>query len=204
MGAGAPRGAPPVSDRGKHDPMKSRALLRVVPLLLGAVAAAGCQSPLRDPGTEEFRLAPGFESRRPSDVAVLPVAGTLPEGRADALREALRDRLRDLRYAPVRSRTVDQTPKEFRPGGPNAVLEVVVTRWDEAGMWGNGSLHASAEVRLYGAGSAEPLYRAVLASVTVRASFVARTMDDRPRTYGQAAEELAEALLKGLPTKGDG
>ena len=169
-----------------------------------AAAAAGCAGTLAYPGTADYRKAQGYDARRPVDVAVLAPSGSLPEGAGEALREGLRDRLRALRYAPVRSRAVDEAPGDFRPGGANAVLEVIVTKWDMGAIWGDGTLRASAEVRLYGSGSTEVLYRAILTDVVVRASFVARNMDDRPRTIGQAAAELAERLLEQLPAKGDG
>ncbi len=179
--------------------------MRKLPLLVAlSAAAAGCAGTLQYPGSSEYRTAQGYDARRPADVAVLPASGDLPGGTGEAIREALRARLRGLRYAPVRGRTVDESPAEFRPGGANAVLEVVIRKWDEGSLWGDGTVRASAEVRLYGPGSTEVLYRAILEDVPVRASFVAREMDDRPRTVVQVAAELAERLLERLPVKGDG
>lgn len=174
-------------------------------LALGAAtAAAGCAGTLKNPGMVDYQVAAGFDARRPADVGVLPVAGDLAAGTALALREAIRARLRELRYAPVRLKAVDEDIASFRPGGPNAVLDVKVTRWDDAALFGDGTLRASVEVRLFGAGSTEILYRGTLDDVPVRASFVARSMEDRPATVDQACAELAGRLLEKLPVKGDG
>jgi hypothetical protein len=180
-----------------------QATMKRLPLLLVLAAAAGCAGTLDYPGSSQYKVADGFAGRRPADVAVLVPAGDLPDGVADALREALQSRLLELRYAPVRSKAMDLAPADFRPGGPNAVLEVVVTKWDDGAMWGDGTLRASAEARLYGAGSKDVLYRAALQDVRVQASFVAHSMEDRPTTVGQAAGELAGVLLARLPAKGD-
>jgi hypothetical protein len=169
-----------------------------------AVAAAGCESTLTYPGTADYQVAPGFESRRPDDMAVLPVVGEIELATAQSLREALRKRLHDLRYAAVKLREVDSRLDEFRPGLGNSVMEVIVTKWDEATLYGDGTLRVSAEVRVYRAGSTEVLYRAVVSNMVVRASFVARTMEDRPMTVSQVCAEAAGRLLEKLPPKGDG
>jgi hypothetical protein len=135
---------------------------------------------------------------------VLPIAGDFDPEAAAALREALRERLLELRYAPVRVREVDQDVNEFRPGGANAVLEVSVRRWDDSGLYGDGTLRFSAQARLFAAGSTEVLYRAEIDDVPVRASTVAHRLEDRPVTVAQAAAEAAGVLLASLPVKGDG
>ncbi len=177
---------------------------RTLVLTLAALAAAACGTPRAPQPLTQYRLAEAFDARRPADVAVLPVVGTLPPGTAEVLREAVRRRLLGLRYAPVRFQEVAARPAEFRPGGANAVLEVSVSRWDDAALYGTGSLGFSGEVRLYGAGSAEPLYRATLRDVTVDARTEAHAMEDRPDSLRRAAEEAAGMLLSGLPAKGDG
>ena len=168
-----------------------------------ALASAGCAE-LRYPGNESFSLAQGYETKRPADVCVLAVSGDVAGESGGALREALRARLLELRYAPVRLDEIDRRPGEYRPGGPNAVLEINVTKWDDAELYGNGNLRVSGEVRLFGGGSLDVLYRGKLEDVPVQASFVARTMEGRKTTLDQAAAEAAMRFLHGLPVKGDG
>lgn len=177
--------------------------------LAAAAAAAGCAGDLRYPGSADYQVATGFDARRPADVAVLPVAGgdgagELPPATVEALREALRNRLLELRYAPIRLKEVDAKAAEFRPGGANPVLEIRITRWDDSGLFGDGTIRFSGEVRLFAGGSTEVLYRGTVQDVPVRASYVAHSMDDRPTTLAQACKEAAERLLGGLPAKGDG
>ncbi len=176
--------------------------------LAAALAASGCAGTLRYTGTADYQVAAGYDARRPPDVAVLPIAGPVagdfPPTTVEALREALRDRLKELRYAPVKLAAVDARPAEFRPGGGNAVMEVRVTKWDDSGLFGDGTIRVTAEVRLFAAGSTEVLYRGTIKDVPVQASFVARNMEDRPTTLGQACAEAAGKLLGGLPAKGDG
>jgi hypothetical protein len=172
--------------------------------LAAAAAAAGCAGDLRYPGSADYQVATGFDARRPADVAVLPVAGDLPPATVEALREALRDRLLELRYAPFRLKEVDAKPSDYRPGGANPVLEIRITKWDDTGLFGDGTVRFSGEVRLFAGGSTEVLYRGTVQDVPVRASFVAHSMDDRATTLAQACKEAAERLLGGLPAKGDG
>ncbi|SRR5258706_2979515 len=172
--------------------------------LSAALAAQGCAGNLKYNGTTDYVVATGFAARRPADVAVLPVAGTLSPTAVESLREALRARLRELHYAPVRLKVVDAQPADFKPGGANAVMEVRVTKWDDAGLFGDGTIRVSAEVRLFSAGSTEVLYRGTIKDVPVQASFVAATMEDRPTTLAQACAEAAGRLLESLPAKGDG
>ena len=181
--------------------MRSLALSAV---LAAAAAAAGCAGTLQYPGSTDYEVAAGFDARRPPDVAVLPVAGTLPPATVEALREGLRARLLELRYAPLKLREVDLKPADFRPGGPNAVLEIRITKWEDGGLFGDGTVRFSGEVRLFAAGSTEVLFRGTVKDVPVRASFVARSMEDRPQTLSQACKEAADRLLGGLPAKGDG
>lgn len=172
--------------------------------LAAAGAASGCAGTLTYPGETRYQVASGFDARRPFDVAVLPVAGDLAPETSVQLREALRLRLKDLNYAPVRLKEVDGASGDFRPGGKNAVLEVRVTKWEDAGLFGDGTVLVSAQVRLFAAGSTEVLYLGSVEKVAVRASFVASSMEDRPTTVSQACAEAAAALLAGLPVKGDG
>lgn len=172
--------------------------------LLAAGAVAGCAGDLQYPGSADYQVAAGFDARRPADVAVLPVAGDLPPATVEALREALRARLLELRYVPFRLKEVDARPAEYRPGGANPVLEIKITRWDDSGLFGDGTVRFSGDVRLFAAGSTEVLYRGSVKDVPVRASFVAHSMEDRPTTLAQACKEAAEQLLGGLPAKGDG
>jgi len=169
-----------------------------------ALLAAGCAGPRGADAPPEYRVAEGFAARRPADIAVLPVAGTLPEGAADDLREAVRSRLIGRRYAPVRFKEIADRPGDFAPGGPNAVLLVEVERWDDAALYGTGTLRLTGSLTLYGPGSTEPLYRAALRDAPVPARFVAHRMEDRRRSIGLAAAEAAEILLAHLPLKGDG
>jgi len=175
-------------------------LLRFLP---AALVLGGCMGQLHYPGTTDFTLDPGFDKRRPAEVAVLPASGTVSEDAATALREGLRSRLLDLHYAPVRLGEVDRALADFKPGGASAVMEIHVDRWDDANLFGDGTVRFTAEVRLFGAGSRDVLYRARLTDVPAQASFVARTMEDRPKTLGQAAAEAAERLLEKLPVKSD-
>ncbi len=178
--------------------------LALAAALTAAIAASGCAGTLHYTGTADYQVAPGFDAHRPADVAVLPVAGDLPPATVEALREALRARLLELRYAPVRLKEVDAVPADFRPGGANAVMEIRVTKWDDSGLFGDGTIRVSAEVRLFAGGSTEVLYKGTIRDVPVQASFVARNMDDRPTTLAQACAEAAGRLLANLPEKGDG
>ena len=172
--------------------------------LAAAGAATGCTGTLTYPGNTTYTVAPGYDAHRPAEVAVLPISGSLSPEAAVQLREGLRARLLELRYAPVRLKEVDSHLADYKPGGPNAVLEIRVTQWDDGGLFGDGSLHFSAEVRLFAAGSSEVLFRGTVDQVTVRASSVAKSMEDRPTTVSQACAEAASRLLDTLPAKGDG
>jgi hypothetical protein len=169
-----------------------------------ALATAGCTGTLSYPGSADFQVIPGYDSRRPAEVAVLPAVGNLGPEANTALREALRARLLELRYAPVRLKEVDSHMADYRPGGKNAVLEVRITKWDDGGLFGDGSVLFSGEIRLVGAGSTEVLFTGKLDKIAVRASDVARSMDERPHTLAQVCAEAAARLLEGLPVKGDG
>ena len=168
------------------------------------LAFSGCSGTLRYPGTETFTLAQGYDGKRPADVCVLAVSGSISAEAGAALREGLRERLLELKYAPVRLDEVDRKPADYRPGGKNSVLEINVTKWDDASLYGDGTLRVSGEVRLFGGGSLDVLYHGKLEDVPVQASFVARTTESRPTTLNQAAAEAALRFLHGLPVKGDG
>ena len=172
--------------------------------LLPAALLAGCVTRHPVPPVTDYLLAEGFGARRPADVAVLPVEGNLPPETAEALREALRRGLLERRFAPVRSKEVGARPGEFRPGGANAVMTVSVETWGDADLYGAGTVKFSGEVRLFLAGSPEPVYRATLRDVVVSARMTAHSMEDRPRTVARAAEETVVLLLARLPVKGDG
>jgi len=172
-------------------------------LLPAALLLAGCAGTLEYPGSTEFTVDPGFAKRRPAEVSVLPVAGTIGEDAAEALRAAVRARLLDLHYAPVRLTEVDRAPQDYKPGGANPVIEVLVEKWDDSALFGSGTIRVSGEVRLFGSGSRDVLYRGRLTDVPVQASFVARSVDERGRTLEQAAAEAAERFLEKLPLKGD-
>ncbi len=169
-----------------------------------ALSLAGCQTTPPLPGETRHTLAEGYEGRRPADVAVLAATGEIPADMGRALRDGLRALLLERRYAPVRAEAVDRDVRAFRPGGENAVMEVRVTRWDASRLGADGTVLVSAELRLYGAGSAEPLYRASLRDVVVAAGRVPTSMEERPPAAAAAAAELAGILLAGLPAKGDG
>ena len=181
-----------------------RGLAPSLALALAAAGAAGCAGTLRYPGTSNYEVSMDFDGRRPADVAVLPIAGEVDPEHAAALREALRERPLELRYAPVQVREVDASVNDFRPGGANAVLEVNVTGWDSSGLYGDGTLKATAQVRLFAAGSTDVLYRGEMKDVAVKAADVAHRLEDRPTTIFQAASEVAAKLLDKLPAKGDG
>jgi hypothetical protein len=181
-----------------------RSLRVAVAVLLPLLAAAGCQAPRAAAPSADYAVAEGYDARRPADIAVLAPGGRLPPAAAEALREALRRRLLALRYAPVRLKEIDRAPAEFRPGGKNAVLEVVVVRWDDAALYGLGELGFTGEVRLHAAGSTEVLYRGSLRDAVVDARREAHSMEDRDACVRAAAEEAAERLLAKLPVKGDG
>jgi hypothetical protein len=172
-------------------------------LLPAALLLAGCAGTLEYPGTTDFTVDPAFAKRRPAEVSVLPAAGNLSEDAAAALREAVRARLLDLHYAPVRLKEIDRAPQDYKPGGAHPVLEILVEKWDDAGLFGDGTVRVTGEVRLFGAASRDVLYRGRLSDVPVQASFVARTMEERGRTLEQAATEAAERFLEKLPLKGD-
>lgn len=178
-----------------------RALL--LALILPA-AASGCASPGPDPARADYRLAEGFASRRPADVAVLPVSGALPGTAAGALRASLREGLLGRRFAPLRDREVDADPKAFRPGGPTAVLALTVDRWDDAALYGAGIVRFSGTLRLHAAGSPDVLYEARLVDVKVDAGYLSKTMEDRALSVTRAAADAADRLLAKLPVKGDG
>ena len=173
------------------------------PLALAAALLLAACGTLEYPGTTEYSLDPVYGKRRPAEVSVLPVAGSLSDEASRALREGLRSRLLDLHYAPVRLDAIDRNPAEYMPGGLRAVMEVIVDRWDDSGLFGDGTVRVTGEVRLFGSGSRDVLFRGKLVDVPVKASFVARTSDERSRTVAQAAEEAAGRFLERLPAKGD-
>ncbi len=185
-------------------PIPSRLLLLAAASSLVAALACGCASPPVENPRTDYRVAEGFASRRPADIAVLPVAGALPAKAAEALRDSLRQGLLDRRFAPLRATAVDGHREDFAPGGSTAVLVVTVERWDDAALHGVGIVRMSATARLHAASTGEVLYEARLKDVRVEAGITSRTMEDRPRTIDRAAADAADRLLSDLPVKGDG
>ncbi|MHC4820731.1 MAG: hypothetical protein ACYTDX_03305 [Planctomycetota bacterium] len=180
-----------------------RALVACFAVMLAAFAS-GCASSPSDPGREDFRLVADFDARRPVDIAVFPVDGPLPLAAARAMREDLRAGLLRRRYAPIRSQEVDRRPDEYRAGGDHAVLQVIVTSWNERRVHADGTVRASAEARLFAPGGMEVLYIAVLENVVVSGPARAAITGSRERTLSGAAGHLADRLLERLPSKGDG
>jgi len=179
--------------------MKSAAVVLAFAALL-----AGCATPAPDPGREEYRLADDYDARRPADVAVPSIAGSIPLGPSRALRAALREELLKRRYAPVRNQEVDRRPEEYAPGSANSVLQVRVTLWDEGRVNADGSVRVTAEARLFVPGGLEVLYIARLSEVVVVGPATAAATGNRERTLARAAAHLATRLLERLPPKGDG
>jgi len=149
-------------------------------------------------------VAEGYAARRPAEVAVVEVTGSLPRNAAAAIRERLRTGLLDRRYAPLRDRAVDGDREAFRPGGATAVLVVTVDLWDDTALHGAGRVWFGATARLHAAGTGEVLYEARISDFGVDAGYLSRTREDRPRALEGAASEAADLLLRGLPVKGDG
>jgi len=111
--------------------MRSRS---VVPLVLAAVAAAGCQSTTKVPqGRIEVEPHPDYASIRPVAVAVLPVDARRHELRR-LVRRDVYDALFAKRYSPFKLGTVDARLDEDGrfDGGDlawDATLEIEITRW---------------------------------------------------------------------------
>jgi hypothetical protein len=174
----------------------------IFPLALAALS--GCVAPATVSPVRDYRLVDEWDSRRPLDVAVLAPTGDAPRGAMEAVREAARLFLLDRRYAPVREKEIDRDPGLFRPGGPNAVLEIRILKWNESRMLADGSVLVDAEVRLYGVGSLDILYMATLHNESVRSRKTPIDSEGFGSTREEAARELAESLLARLPMKADG
>ncbi len=171
-------------------------------LLLGVGAPlAGCASAAPVAPEQDYRIADGFASRRPADVAVIAVAGGASAEVGALVREASRAALLSRDYAPVRSAEVDRDPGAFRPGGPNAILEIRVLAWDEAALFAAGTVRADAEARLTGPGSADVLYVVRLGAYQARATSRPVVTEEVPLARRQAAADLARKLLERLPAK---
>jgi len=172
------------------------------------IAALACQTPTPVQQHATVKLpSRGLELAQPADVAVAVVrdeAGprkTAVGAPTDALRAALYEGLVERLYSPVSLDYVDKqwTEASFGGGGAaDAVLDVVVTKWDTTHVMQRGVVLARAEARLIDADrpDAEPLW----------AMGVTRRLDlGGPEPRGDwgalAAEMLASELLGELPQR---
>lgn len=181
-------------------------MLRVRLLLASTllIPLASCESPTHVSPQHVTDLLPaaGIARAQPADIAVAPVRDesgmSVP---VDALRQACYVGLVDRLYSPVSLEYVDRqwTDASFGGGGAaEAVLEVVVKKWDATNVPQRGIVVARAEARLFDAKAVEgtPLW-----AVGVTRRLDLGGPDPAPGWESRAAGMLAWEILSELPER---
>lgn len=130
-------------------------MLRLAILTLLAVSFSSCAGPLTQPARPfpftELGSQAGLDAQPPTDVLVRPVHDQSGTERVptESLQKTLTVGLVDRLYSPVAGSPAEGSAMEAAmPTGIDAILQVVVTRWDETHLVGAGRIEIEAEARL--------------------------------------------------------
>jgi hypothetical protein len=182
----------------------------LVPVLVAALAAACTTPPKLPPGADNPGLSDrGLREVNPLDVAVLPVTNQtglsgLP---LDELRRCFHQGLVERHYSPLALDYVDgrATEASYQPGASeeNAVLEVVLTGWDDRHWKTHARLVIDADVWLRDA--ARPEADAVLwgghVSRTLEMGKVRDVVVGEQALLDRTVTQFAEEVLASLPAR---
>mgnify|MGYP001827469888 CR=1 FL=1 len=187
-----------------------RSMRLLVPVLVAALAAACTTPPKLPPGADNPGLSDrGLREVNPLDVAVLPVTNQtglsgLP---LDELRRCFHQGLVERHYSPLALDYVDgrATEASYQPGASeeNAVLEVVLTGWDDRHWKTHARLVIDADVWLRDA--ARPEADAVLwgghVSRTLEMGKVRDVVVGEQALLDRTVTQFAEEVLASLPAR---
>lgn len=184
----------------------ARALLLLTGLL-GACASTPFEAERPFPYTE-FGADGPLESVRPVDLLVAPVHNQsgIPNVPVEPFRVALTEELVARLYSPLSLEWADGRAVEagYDPNAPgaDAILQVVVTRWDESLYDSHGAVLAEAEARLLDAGVAtRPVLWAVDVGRRLEASSRQRGRLPASEVRARMADQLAQEILRLLPER---
>lgn len=181
-----------------------------------ACLAAACNTTPSEPTRATAYIGGGAITSRqladvaPVDVAVVPVRNQsgIPDVQVGAIREAVSSGLVDRLYSPLAPEYVDRSWSEasWSPEavGADAVLQVVVTRWDESYLSTTGAITIGAEVRIFDGRSdgLEPLW-----GVDVVRSFAVGALRDRGAELAvlraHAGEQLGAEIATLVPERAE-
>jgi len=194
-------------------PSRSRRSLRLlVPVLVAALAAACTTPPKLPPGADNPGLSDrGLREANPLDVAVLPVVNQT--GRSglplDEIRREFHTGLVERHYSPLALDYVDgrATEASYQPGASeeNAVLEVVLTGWDDrhwktharlvidADVWLRDATRPDADAALWGGHVSRTMEMGKVRDVVVGEQALLE------RTLAQFADEVLASLPARRP-----
>ena len=186
-------------------------------LLLGSltcVLLAACNSTPTEPTRATSYIGGGASGAErlaeaaPVDMAVVPVRNQsgIADVQVDAVRETLTGGLVDRLYSPLAPEFVDRSWSEatWSPEsvGADAVLQVVITRWDEGYLGTTGAITIGAEVRIFDGHSdgLDPLW-----GVDVVRSYAVGALRDRgaplSELRGHAGSQLGAEIAALVPER---
>lgn len=182
--------------------------MRRAAILALLLAVAACEAPGSPPATHRTVFMPGdsLQQVQPSDVAVLPVrnqSGT-PDAPVGALRETLYTGIIDRLYSPVELGYVDAHWSEAAASptsmGADALLQVIVTAWDDALLETNHALLVEAEVSLLDPTASRRIWGVTVARrLELKQEQVLHPL--RGDLFDRAAEILGEEILGLIPER---
>jgi hypothetical protein len=172
---------------------------------------SGCDSPRTAPrGADNLELHTGrLRQANPLDIAVLPVQNNSGNEHVplDLLRSAFHRGLVRQRYTPLALAYVDSKIVEaaYTPGDTdeNAILQVFVTRWDDARWKSSAELRIDGEVYLLDVGNPDPTKALWGGKVSRTVSMLARrqVVASDGELLGEALQQFADDVLASLPAR---
>lgn len=190
----------------------TRNLLACFFLLAAGSALGGCANlpfePERPFPFTEFVADGPLEAVRPVDLLVAPVHNQtgVTAVPLEPLRNSLMKELVGRLYTPLSRQWSDGRAAEasFDPNAPgvDAILQVVVTRWDESLLDSHGAVLVEAEARLlHGGVASRPVLWAVDVGRRLEASGRQRERLAASEVRARMAEDLAREILELLPER---
>lgn len=188
--------------------------LRLVAILsaVGVLSlVSGCDSPRAAPrGADNLELHTGrLRQTNPLEVAVLPVQSTTAKDNVpvDLLRKAFHQGLVRQRYTPLALAYVDSKIVEanYTPGeaNENAVLQIFISRWDDARWKSSAELRIEGEIYLLDVAHPDPSKALWGGKVSRTVSMLARrqVIATDGELLAEAAQTFADDVLASLPSR---